>query len=176
MTQHNTHTEERAITIKVLRIGTKQLTRAIFRQLPQEHPINKETGQLKGKLWGHVLISDRRVPYILWEKEGALFSYRIDRIERESPYPHMLPALAQNTPLIQLYNSLHKWKIILLISDEGKLQSKGPREAMTPDIVEAIREHRQAIKETLPYVKAYEAAWQDSYNLIVGTEQLFIGG
>jgi hypothetical protein len=176
--QDNTHIEERTIAIKVIRVGTRQLTQSLFKQFPTRHPIDAETGHLIGELWGRVVLPDHKKTYILWETEEALFSYLLDRIGENPPnlpsLARALPAFSLNKALIYLYHELKASNIILSL-DEDKLQFQAPKGAMTPGLVEAIKEHREAIRETLPYINAYYTAWQGSYNSIIGTEQLFIG-
>ncbi len=177
--QENTHIEEKTVTIKVIRVGTKQLTQSLFKQFPTQHPIDAGTGHLIGKLWGRVILSDHRKTHILWETEGELFSYALDRIAKNPPNLHsierVVPALSPNEKLLLLYEELEERNIILSIDDAGKMQCKAPRGAMTPALMQAIKEHRAALLETLPYVTAYYTAWQSSYNSIIGIEQLFIG-
>ena len=43
-----------SVTIKTLRVDNRQLTQAVFRQLPVQELINQETIELKGRVWGWV--------------------------------------------------------------------------------------------------------------------------
>jgi hypothetical protein len=43
-----------SVTIRTLRVGTKQLTQAVFRQLPSRNLVDSEKVELKGTVWGWV--------------------------------------------------------------------------------------------------------------------------
>jgi hypothetical protein len=43
-----------SVTIKTLRVGTRQCTQAVFRQLPIQEFIDQETVELKGRVWGWI--------------------------------------------------------------------------------------------------------------------------
>lgn len=69
--------QERQVTIRILTIGTKQITQTLFRQLLEENVIDEQTGFLKGDVWGWVNLHgdcNERIPHfhIIWEDEGQL--------------------------------------------------------------------------------------------------------
>jgi hypothetical protein len=43
-----------SVQIQVLKVGSKQMTLSVFRQLDEEPAFNEWTGKLKGSLWGRV--------------------------------------------------------------------------------------------------------------------------
>lgn len=65
-----------AIEVKVLKIGNRQVTLAVFRQLPNEQIINFETGELKGIPWGrvnyHVDCKGNDHTHLVWQKGNEL--------------------------------------------------------------------------------------------------------
>jgi hypothetical protein len=172
----NAHIEERAVTIKVLRVGTKQLTSTLFKQIARLHPIDIQTGQLTGTLWGQVTLPDHEHKYVLWEKEAILFRYLLDRIEKNAPVGKLkIPALSQNSLLRKLHQTLREKDILLSFNEQGKLSYEAPKDAMTSDLVQAIKEHRDVLRDVLAQEKAYRDVWQSSYQSIVEQPQLFIG-
>jgi hypothetical protein len=68
-----------AVEIKVLKIGNKQVTLAVFRQLPERGIISLQTGELLGEAWGrvnyHVDCQDLRNHYhfhVVWQMGNEL--------------------------------------------------------------------------------------------------------
>jgi hypothetical protein len=68
------------VSIKVLKIGNKQVTLAVFRQLPEEQIIDYDTGTFLGQPWGRVNYHPdsecQKMPahfHVVWEKEGKLY-------------------------------------------------------------------------------------------------------
>ncbi len=69
--------QERQITARVLTIGTKQVTQALYKQLVEKDIIDNETGKLKGPVWGWVNLHDgckegRTHLHAIWEDNGQL--------------------------------------------------------------------------------------------------------
>lgn len=69
--------QERQITVKVLTIGTKQVTQTLFRQLVEEEVIDDDTGNLLGPVWGWVNLHQDcdvkgRHLHVVWEDHGQL--------------------------------------------------------------------------------------------------------
>jgi hypothetical protein len=69
--------QERQVTVRVLTIGAKQVTQALYRQLVEEHAINQVTGELKGAIWGWVNLHDKDCGdgvhrHVIWEGNGQL--------------------------------------------------------------------------------------------------------
>lgn len=69
--------QERQVTVRVLTIGTKQVTQTMYKQLPEEQVINDETGALDGEVWGWVNLHDKDCPedyhlHAIWESDGQL--------------------------------------------------------------------------------------------------------
>ncbi len=67
-----------AIEVKVLRIGKRQMTQAVFRQLPHADVID-EDGNLRGTPWGYVnyhtpqTCPDWHHLHVIWESGGRLW-------------------------------------------------------------------------------------------------------
>jgi hypothetical protein len=53
------------VEIQALKVGKKQVTQALFRQLPYEDLLDTDTVQLRGVPWGHVRY--------WWEGDGSIF-------------------------------------------------------------------------------------------------------
>lgn len=70
--------QERQLTIKVLTLGTKQVTQALYRQLVEDDLIDDSTGTLNGTIWGWVnlhidcKIEDRHHLHAIWEEDAQL--------------------------------------------------------------------------------------------------------
>lgn len=66
------------VSIKVLKIGNKQVTQAVFKQLPEEPVIHPDTGALQGEAWGrvnyHVGCDDigPKHFHVVWQKGDGL--------------------------------------------------------------------------------------------------------
>ena len=92
-----------AVEIKALRIGSKQMTQAVFRQLPHSPVIDRYTGVITGTPWGRVnyfwgdCLPDHL--HIVWEDQGQL--YRSCVWHPEERYPRALEGL-QGLALAQL--------------------------------------------------------------------------
>lgn len=104
--------EERSVSIKALRVGTKQFTQTLFKQLPvADSVIDCETGLIAGDIWGRVILPqewDGEREYLLWEYDGrlcqcAMFHVHSDdsgansywkRLRKEAEYYLMALALA----------------------------------------------------------------------------------
>lgn len=73
----NASVQERQVTVRVLTIGTKQVTQTMYKQLPEEQVIDIETGELLGEVWGWVNLHDNDCPkgphlHAIWESNGQL--------------------------------------------------------------------------------------------------------
>src|SRR6266849_1872717 len=85
--------EERPVSIRVLTIGTKQITQSLFKQLIKEEVIDDVNFELKGKVWGWVNIHNDcpggKHLHAVWEDNGHLkrttTTQELDRF-RDSPY------------------------------------------------------------------------------------------
>ncbi len=79
-----------SIEVKVIKIDNKQMTLAVFRQLPEERLIDHLTGKLRGIPWGrvnyHVECSDA-VPVLTYGHEV------IDKVFQEKGRKHVDPHL-----------------------------------------------------------------------------------
>lgn len=76
--------QERQVSIRVLTIGSKQITQSLYKQFPIEDVIDKESGQLKGKIWGWVSLHGEKIYWtkdcandpdhlhVIWERDGQL--------------------------------------------------------------------------------------------------------
>ncbi len=65
------------VEIKTLTIGKKQMTLAVFRQLPEEDVINQATCELRGIPWGHVNYhpdckDEAAHLHVIWQKEQVI--------------------------------------------------------------------------------------------------------
>ncbi len=67
-----------SIEVKVMKIGKRQVTLAVFRQLPDEPIIHPDTGNLKGIPWGRVNyhVDCEHMPtshfHVVWQKDTEL--------------------------------------------------------------------------------------------------------
>lgn len=75
-----------AVTIQALKIGTKQVTQSVFKQLPEE-PLIAQDGTLNGVPWGRVNWhpdkcegSRRRHLHIVWQRGTELLRSRVNDI------------------------------------------------------------------------------------------------
>jgi hypothetical protein len=76
-----------SVDVRVLRIGKKQMTLAVFRQLADEYPVTlDEQAQLvwRGRLWGWVNYHTKECPnqahrHVVWQKEGELRSAMVEK-------------------------------------------------------------------------------------------------
>jgi hypothetical protein len=78
------HVQERQVTIRVLTVGTKQITQALYKQLVEvdiredDSLINPYTGKLQGTVWGWVnmhsncMFDKRDHLHVVWESNGEL--------------------------------------------------------------------------------------------------------
>ncbi len=91
-------TEDVAITtlsieVKVMKIGKRQVTLAVFRQLPEEPLIDHLTGKLKGIPWGrvnyHIECSDA-VPVLTYGHETIRKVFQEDGIKFTVPHLHVV--------------------------------------------------------------------------------------
>src|SRR5262245_24377033 len=80
-------------SVQALRIGTKQVTLSVFRQLPRVQVIDPETLQLRGVPWGRVnyFPSDCEVAgkghlHVVWQKGDGLCRACVER-EAGDPGP-----------------------------------------------------------------------------------------
>ena len=69
--------QERSVNIRVLTVGTKQITQSLYKQLPEEPVIDRKTGELAGILWGCVNLhidcnANNDHKHVIWEKNGQL--------------------------------------------------------------------------------------------------------
>ena len=83
----------KTVEIKVIQVGSKQMTLAMFKQLPEKAIIDHETGELMGLEWGRVCgvwagccreasYDGRRVfphDHIIWEHSGILYKWSLWR-------------------------------------------------------------------------------------------------
>ena len=60
---------ETTVSVKVVKIGKRQLTQRVFKQIPREEIIDQKTCSLKGIAWGHV--------NYFWSSEYHSFSKHI---------------------------------------------------------------------------------------------------
>jgi hypothetical protein len=72
----NAAVQERQVTVRVLTIGTKQVTQTLYRQLVKESVLN-EDAEIKGPAWGWVNIhNDCGIKeahlHVVWESDGVL--------------------------------------------------------------------------------------------------------
>ena len=70
-------TEERIIGVKVLTIGTKQVTQSLYKQLQCQEVIDGLTCEFRGKVWGWVNLhvdcnQEKSHIHAIWENEGVL--------------------------------------------------------------------------------------------------------
>jgi hypothetical protein len=66
-----------AIEVKVIKIDNKQMTLAVFRQLPERPIIHEGTGELTGLPWGrvnyHIGCEEQNLHFhVVWQKENEL--------------------------------------------------------------------------------------------------------
>jgi hypothetical protein len=54
ITTNDVTIKQAVIEVKVLKIGKRQVTQAVFKQLPEEPIIHERTGELLGEAWGRV--------------------------------------------------------------------------------------------------------------------------
>lgn len=70
--------KQAVVEIKVLKIGNKQVTQAVFKQLLEEHIIDPDTGKLQGDAWGRVNYHancehlPREHVHVVWQKGDEL--------------------------------------------------------------------------------------------------------
>jgi hypothetical protein len=74
--------EERQVTVRVLTIGTKQVTQALYKQLVERDIIDEKTCELLGTVWGWVNLHDSDCArashkHVVWEHEGRLLRSRV---------------------------------------------------------------------------------------------------
>lgn len=78
-----TNIQERQVTVRVLTIGTRQVTQSLFHQLPSSPLIEDWTGELNGIIWGWVNLHDNcgfrpeEHFHAVWEKNGQLFKSKV---------------------------------------------------------------------------------------------------
>jgi len=82
--------QERQVAIRVLTLGTRQITQTLYRQIVEEDVIDGETGCLRGSIWGWVNLHDKDCDelgghhHVIWEdneqlkRSCSLFSCRND--------------------------------------------------------------------------------------------------
>lgn len=68
--------QERSVTIRVLTIGTKQVTQTLYRQLVEENILGLQA-QIKGTVWGWVNVhvdceNKEKHLHVVWEDKGTL--------------------------------------------------------------------------------------------------------
>lgn len=86
VTRSQPHIETLQVSVQVVRIGQKQMTQAVFRQLKKENLVNLETFALRGIPWGRV--------HYFWEDCG--FSTLERRYQRwECRHYHVVWQLGQ---------------------------------------------------------------------------------
>ena len=77
------------VTVQALRIGTKQVTQSVFRQLPQRPIWDQETGQILGRPWGFVnyfwgdCAPDHQ--HIVWQDGETLYRDCVYHPQRRPP-------------------------------------------------------------------------------------------
>lgn len=86
LTTENATITTAAVTIQALKIGTKQVTQSVFKQLPEE-PLVCGAGTLNGVPWGRVNWhparceeSRRRHLHIVWQRGAELLRSRVNDI------------------------------------------------------------------------------------------------
>ncbi|HTI15182.1 MAG TPA: hypothetical protein VL461_11545 [Dictyobacter sp.] len=95
--------QERQVTIKVLTVGTKQITQSLYKQMVQEDVIDYQTGLLKGHVWGWVNLHDGCAPpsnhlHAIWEDHGQLKrSHTIEDHQKNKVYDKLSRDLATLT-------------------------------------------------------------------------------
>lgn len=67
-----------SIDVKVIRIGKKQMTLSVFRQLEENSIINTDTKELEGVAWGKVNYHNNCIAgfthiHIIWQRENQLW-------------------------------------------------------------------------------------------------------
>jgi hypothetical protein len=87
--------QERQVSIKVLTLGTKQVTQALYRQLVEDDLIDESTGTLNGTVWGWVnLHIDCHVEILhlhaIWEENGQLKRSTVFARYQQSEYHKMV--------------------------------------------------------------------------------------
>jgi hypothetical protein len=68
---------ERQVSIRVLTLGTRQITQTLYRQLIEEEVIDWKTGKLHGEIWGWVNLHEKDCGsschlHVIWENAGQL--------------------------------------------------------------------------------------------------------
>lgn len=85
------------IVVKAMTIGTKQVTLAVFRQLPRIDPLTEEGGLRPDiECWGHVNypIKDEGEKWAVISCDGGLHRACIDIVWRNVPNKHWYPTVA----------------------------------------------------------------------------------
>ena len=69
--------EALAVTIQSLRVGRKQMTQSLFRQLPKRSIIDDETGEIMGTPWCYVNYywgdCTKNHLHVVWEYGGKIY-------------------------------------------------------------------------------------------------------
>jgi len=205
--------QERLVSIKVLTIGTKQVTQALYRQLVEENVIEEEKCELRGDVWGWVNLhvdceGAGKHLHVVWEKDGQLRRARVDRKCQLHDYVCWLnhfKTLAQ----LQMYNEFldegkkcHSVELVtmyhhrIFVNRPPCLDLKFgyTKEHIRKDIVRLLHEAKCLIRRSLDeYISSerryypegdmsdasdmmshYEDEWEEKYQEIEGTGQLFI--
>lgn len=79
------HIETRTIDVSVMRVGEKQMTMAVLRQLPDEDPCRGDSHfQLREGItpWGHVAIDEgtARKEFLIYEENSSLKKYSLTEV------------------------------------------------------------------------------------------------
>jgi hypothetical protein len=105
------------ISIKVMKIGNRQVTQAVFKQLPEEQIIDYSTGKLRGLPWGRVnyhpdLSCKDTVSHfhVVWQKDNILCRAAI-----ENRWKHpILPSEVEDIEASPLFVLIAKIEYFLL--------------------------------------------------------------
>lgn len=79
LTTHEASVTTATVEIRTLTINGKQVTLAVFRQLPESPVLDCETGEFLGRPWGTVNYHPDKCQassahlHVVWEKDGQLF-------------------------------------------------------------------------------------------------------
>jgi hypothetical protein len=147
--------QERSISVKVLTIGTKQITQSLYKQLVQEPVIDDCSGELLGDVWGWVNLHDNCIDskdfhiHAIWEDDGVLKKSYV-YLPWKSPIANYI---RKEDHFIVLYKMLHSLK-----EDDKRLVEDwtGGRDGLAS--------HLEELKKN----------WYQSYRQIEKADQLFI--
>jgi hypothetical protein len=146
-----------SIDVQVIRIGKRQMTLAVLRQLRQEFLVDPETLELLGKPWGLVNVHNKncRPPdlhhHVLWQKDGELRLCAID------------VCWWHNDGLLDLYESQFS-NVVIRSEDWVRVIGVSPRKEKE----DARRAEAEAEYERL------KQGWEVCYGELAALDQLFI--